>query len=201
MDKHTKEYYGRLAEDTIVVIGVGAIGSWVAYTLLKQGYDVIPVDFDIVENDNVPNTIFTEQDVGYRKTGSLEQMLYPTNVDTTFSEEIQNCIEFLPTAGTVFIDCVDNLETRKFIQRHCKEFNIELLHAGVFNGEGSVIWDQQYFPPEKEPHALKDCEIPYSVGLCVAIAGLTLSVLMDYLATGHQNSVSLDVKNYTLDRH
>jgi hypothetical protein len=57
------------------VIGCGAIGSRVAWGLLKLGVSNLHVwDFDLVESHNVANQIFGNDDVGMPKAEALKKM-------------------------------------------------------------------------------------------------------------------------------
>lgn len=199
MDEHTKQYYGEINKKPIVVIGVGAIGSWVAYVLTKQLYDVTIVDHDVVETKNIPNTIFLEEDVGFPKTSSFRERTYPHNV-TTFQNKVQDIFGCL-SLDSIMIDCVDNVDTRTFLHNYCRFEKIDLLHAGVFDGHGSILWDVNYIPVTKEKTLPKDCEIPYSVGLCLTVAGLVLDSLLKFLSTNEKVSRSVDLKHLLLTKH
>jgi len=95
----------------IAVIGVGAIGSWIAIALNKLGFEnFILVDDDVVEKHNVPSQFYTEKDIGDKKVTSLMSKMegkisaFPTKLLP--SDKIE--------ADVVFI-CVDSLKQRKGI--------------------------------------------------------------------------------------
>ena len=47
------------------IIGVGAVGSFIALTLAKLGLQKLTIwDFDTVEETNVANQVYTQKDVG-----------------------------------------------------------------------------------------------------------------------------------------
>ena len=49
----------------IHVIGCGALGSWLTFFLLKMGFKNITVyDFDKIEEHNLPNQFFMENQIG-----------------------------------------------------------------------------------------------------------------------------------------
>ena len=64
------------------IIGVGAVGSFIALTLAKLGLQKLTIwDFDTVEETNVANQVYTQKDVGKLKTEALKQHLLDNNSD------------------------------------------------------------------------------------------------------------------------
>ena len=56
----------------IHVIGCGALGSWLVFFLLKMGFKNITVyDFDFIEEHNVPNQCFKEEQIGEAKVFAM----------------------------------------------------------------------------------------------------------------------------------
>ena len=52
----------------INVIGCGALGSWLIFYLLKMGFENIHVyDFDEIEEHNIPNQLFKENQIKKKK--------------------------------------------------------------------------------------------------------------------------------------
>ena len=58
--------------ERINIVGCGAIGSWLAFFLLKMGFGNIHVyDFDTIEEHNIPNQLFKESDIFSAKVDAL----------------------------------------------------------------------------------------------------------------------------------
>lgn len=56
----------------IHVIGCGALGSWLVFFLLKMGFKNITVyDFDNIEEHNLPNQCFKEEQIGEAKVFAI----------------------------------------------------------------------------------------------------------------------------------
>ena len=100
------------------IIGVGATGSWVGYLAAKMGWQHFRVwDADIVETHNLPNQIYTINQVGMSKVDAFKQSLEifnPQVIVETYNEfytsaEHQHLVE-----DFVFI-AVDSLSARQDI--------------------------------------------------------------------------------------
>lgn len=107
----------RLLQETVTVVGVGAIGRQVALQLTALGVPKLQlVDFDLVEPTNVTTQGYLAADVDRPKvqaTAGLCQQIEPM-LDVT---EIKD--RFRPTQeiGTAVFVCVDSISTRAAIWR------------------------------------------------------------------------------------
>lgn len=104
----------------IHIIGCGSVGSTLAENLARCGVTKMTLwDFDKVENHNIVNQMFRQQDVGKLKVEALKDILCDVN------PEMSETIELKPKgwngkmlAGYVFL-CVDNIELRrKIVEKH-----------------------------------------------------------------------------------
>lgn len=125
----------------IIIVGCGSTGSFTALTLAKMGISNIKViDFDKIEEHNIPNQFFRLSDVGKLKTEALKEIIK----DFTGTEiEIENVkidkdFEFDIGLESILICCVDNIETRKLIMEKIKGFPIKFIDTR-FGGEGYSI--------------------------------------------------------------
>lgn len=103
----------------IHIIGAGALGSWVAFFLLKMGFQNIHVyDFDTVEEHNLPNQFFRENQIGTHKAIGVGEIfvdffdedpgrltIHNRKVDDTNAHTLH---------GIIF-SCVDSMAARKEI--------------------------------------------------------------------------------------
>ena len=103
----------------INVIGCGALGSWLVLFLLKMGFKNITVyDFDNIEEHNIPNQCFSENQIGMAKVdamGSLCKM---------FNKDAEERIKFVNQKTTlkevwdmegIILCAVDSMRVRKEI--------------------------------------------------------------------------------------
>lgn len=104
----------------IHIIGCGSVGSTLAENLARSGVTKMTLwDFDVVENHNIVNQMFRQQDIGKSKVEALADILIDIN------PYIKDNIELQPKgwqgkmlSGYIFL-CVDNIEIRKqFVEKH-----------------------------------------------------------------------------------
>lgn len=106
--------------DIATVIGVGATGSWVSLILSKLGISEIRMyDMDVVEGHNVPNQLYSVNDVGKLKSAMCKKycdVLGSSNTDVTqraIKIDKDNWIH--PDEGSVIFCLVDSMAARKEI--------------------------------------------------------------------------------------
>src|SRR3990167_9189169 len=80
METRFKNQSGLLSVDKldkrIIVIGCGAIGSFVTMTLAKMGFkNILVYDEDKIENHNISNQLFPEYMVGKFKVDALKDVV------------------------------------------------------------------------------------------------------------------------------
>lgn len=130
----------------IHVIGAGALGSWLAFFLLKMGFNNVNVyDFDKVEEHNLPNQMFREEDIGKYKVLAL-QGIYNDFFDDGSNFRLFSNIKKITEGeakkldGIVFC-CVDSMRARKYIYESCyKNGNALLLIEGRIGLFGAYIY-------------------------------------------------------------
>jgi len=127
----------------IIIVGAGSTGSFTALNLAKMGMENIKViDFDIVEEHNIPNQFFRIKDIGKPKVEALKEIIKEfTDTEIEIENiEITEDYEFDINMNTLIILCVDSIEARKLIYDKIKDFPIKLLDTR-FGGEGFCIYN------------------------------------------------------------
>ena len=115
------------------IIGCGALGSWVAFILLKMGFNNIYVyDFDTIEEHNIPNQLFREQQIGIPKVDALRDIYEEFFDDTTDQNRLTILNRRLDESncqiGGLTLCCVDTMAGRKE------------LYTNMFKYGNSDIW-------------------------------------------------------------
>ena len=127
-----------------VIIGVGGLGSAVAYYLAAAGVGEISlVDFDVVELSNLQRQIIHfSDDIGKFKVDSAAEQLKALNpgIKINAIRQALGKTELCTLAKTtdVFIDCCDNFSTRFELNQVCVESKTPLVSGSVIRYEGQV---------------------------------------------------------------
>lgn len=125
----------------IQVIGAGSTGSFLSLTLAKMGFNNIKViDYDTVEEKNIPNQFFRMSDVGKLKIDALQEIILDftgTKIKTE-NVKIDDKYNFDVDLNTLVIFCLDNIEGRQLIYDKLKEFPINLIDTR-FGSEGFSV--------------------------------------------------------------
>ncbi len=126
----------KLKESSVFVAGSGGLGSPVLYYLAAAGIGCIKFcDRDIVDLGNLNRQIlFGSDDIGKDKVNAAYSRLSGLNSDIRL-EPLKNEIntKIIPDIKgcDLIVDCVDNFETRHFLNRVSFDLNIPMVHAGV----------------------------------------------------------------------
>ncbi len=129
----------KLRNARIMIVGAGAIGNEVLknLALLGVGYLFI-VDFDVVSVSNLSRTVlFRKEDVGKRKAeiaakrvkeiGVLDDML----VDWFHGDLVWDLGTGIYRDMDIVLGCLDNVETRVAVNKHCWLTNTPWIDAGM----------------------------------------------------------------------
>ena len=125
----------------ITIIGAGSTGSFTALNLAKMGIKNIRViDFDIVENHNIPNQFYRLQDINKPKVEALREIIKDfTGTDIKIENlEIKEDYDFDINLNSIIIMCVDEMDVRKLIWEKVRDWPIKLIDTR-FGGEGYSI--------------------------------------------------------------
>ncbi len=141
----------RLSEKTVVMIGLGGVGSWVATQLCQSGFEkFILVDDDEVELSNLNRSLYSRLDVGKNKVEALAERMRticPRVYVRVVKEQIQNAkdlaqlIANLDGSGIV-VNCADTPSvdaTSSIVDEACSGTAIPYVIAGGYNLHLSLI--------------------------------------------------------------
>ncbi len=132
----------RLAQSSVLVVGVGGLGCPAAQYLAGAGVGRLTlVDGGRVELSNLHRQILFEMgDVGAPKASRAALALRARNPNITieaFSSDITaSNARTLVTGRTVVLDCTDNFTTRLMLHDLCLELGVPLVQAAVHRWEG-----------------------------------------------------------------
>ncbi len=134
----------RLAESSVLLIGLGGLGSPIAMYLAAAGIGrLILVDHDRVELSNLQRQIVhASADLERPKVESARDRLLALNPNTdivTVAERLDDAgfARYVPSVDAV-IDATDNFATRFAINRHCVRHRKPLISGAAIRFEGQV---------------------------------------------------------------
>jgi ubiquitin-like modifier-activating enzyme 5 len=195
--------YAEIRTFSVLIIGVGGIGSVAAEMLTRCGIGKLTLyDYDTVELANMNRLFFRPEHSGLPKVLAAAQTLNEINPDVCIVPvssnicSLENYAAFLAAVETasLILCCVDNYAARITINRACSEADKVWMESGVsedaMNGHIQTI-----YPGET---ACFECAPPYVVasggdehaikreGVCAASLPTTMGVIAGLLV---QNSL------------
>lgn len=141
----------KLKNSTVVIIGLGGLGSPVALYLAAAGVGkIIVCDNDTVELSNLNRQILhCMDDIDVAKSDSCFDKL--SNLNPTLSIEAHQIkideltINRFAKNANLIIDCLDNIKTRLDINRYSVKNHVPIVHAGISGWNGQLTFLN---PPE-----------------------------------------------------
>lgn len=197
--------YERIREKTVVVVGIGGVGSVVAEMLTRCGIGkIIMFDYDRVELANMNRLFYQPHQSGLSKVEAARDTLMHINPDVEFEVHNMNittvanfdifCQRIREGGLTkksvdILLCCVDNFEARIAVNTACNEIGQIWIESGV--SENAVSGHIQFMEPGKS--ACFVCLPPLIVasnidektlkkdGVCAASLPTTMAVIAGLL--------------------
>lgn len=207
--------YEKIRDYTVVIVGVGGVGSVTAEMLTRCGVGkLLLFDYDKVELANMNRLFFRPDQSGMSKVEAAVNTLRDINPDVEFEAYnynitlLENFKHFLcrishggkdGKAVNLVLSCVDNFEARMAINTACNELNQPWIESGV--SENAVSGHIQFIIPGKT--ACFACAPPLVVasnidertlkreGVCAASLPTTMGIVAGFLV---QNSLKYLLK-------
>lgn len=161
-------------EFPITVVGAGGIGSWATIALAKLGCsDLTVIDFDTVEKHNIPNQIFTPDQIGKPKVEALKELVRQlTGAEIqTVEDKFEAWYKPAISRAHVIVVAVDSLDARRMIWSFVQtDQNLRCLIDARMGGE---LLRMFMVSPGHRPSVMKyikslDPTIPESEDPCTA---------------------------------
>jgi molybdopterin-synthase adenylyltransferase len=101
----------KLGQSSVVILGVGGIGTWVSYLLSSSGVGHVHlVDGDVVEKNNLTRQVlFSESDIGQLKVDVAKKKLAENNPNvqyTVYPQSIRNGLHLEEMMDQIAIDII-----------------------------------------------------------------------------------------------
>ena len=200
--EHEREHRGSeamrsLAAARVIVCGAGAIGANLCEGLARVGVRQITViDFDRIEERYLSTQPWGRRELGQRKARMLGNRLHrelgvePVALCDRLHAE--NSVEIL-AGHDLIIDAFDNSASRQAVQSAARELAIPCVHAGMADGYGEVIWDEDYRVPMGEHEDL--CDYPLARALVTLVVGAALEISVQFLTEGVRRQASVTLRD------
>ncbi|KAK0425135.1 hypothetical protein QR680_009052 [Steinernema hermaphroditum] len=189
--------YEQIREKSVMVVGVGGVGSVVAEMLTRCGVGkLIMFDYDKVEMANMNRLFYQPHQSGLSKVEAARDTLIHINPDVVMETHNMNITtsenfdKFLDRIRqVVLLCCVDNFEARMAVNKACNELNQVWMESGV--SENAISGHIQYLEPGRT--ACFECLPPLVVaskidertlkkdGVCAASLPTTMAVVAGFL--------------------
>ncbi len=148
---------------TIVVVGVGALGSHLVQFLRNEEVDILVIDMDRVEQKNVASQFHGWPGVGKAKVSALQQtmdFLFKKRLRVVSHRLVKDNIDVLMKGATLVVDCLDNGASRELVQDYAREHGLPCLHGALAPGGefGRSIWDEQFVIDGEAGAGVATCE-------------------------------------------
>lgn len=175
-----------LADASIVMIGVGGIGSPALQYLAGAGIGRLSlIDYDRVDAANLQRqTIYAERDIGHGKTVAAKR--WATNFDAALDIAIDDSritpanARALIAGADLVLDGCDNFATRLAVSDACVASGIPLLSAAVGRFQGQVAAFAGHLPGQPcyrcyvgDAFDADDCDTCAEDGMLGAMSGWT----------------------------
>ena len=185
---------------TVVIVGVGALGSHVVQFLRNEEAAIRVIDFDRVEQKNVASQFHGKPSVGKSKVQSLQQtmhMLYGEKIQGIPHRLTQDNVKQLLGDADLVIDCLDNGASRRIVQLFVsasRDSLVPCLH-GCLDGAGSfgrVIWDEDFVIDDESEGGAATCEDGEHLPFIAIVSAYVAQAAKVFLRTGKKRGFSVN---------
>jgi len=175
----------------VTIVGVGALGSHLVQILRNTEAAIKVIDFDRVEQKNTASQFHTKSTTGKSKVQGLQQtmkFLWGLSIEAIPHKLTTDNVRQLLGGSDLVIDCLDNGESRRIIQKFVREEGIPCLH-GALDAEGSfgqVIWDADFKIDDEPSEGAATCEDGQHIAFIVVASAYLARAAQEFLANGRQ---------------
>ena len=181
----------------IVIIGAGALGSHLALLARNWEATLRVVDFDRVEQKNTLAQFHSRMGLRQNKAQALQKALaglFGVRIDAVPHRLTEDNAATLLEGAALVVDCTDNAEARRVIQRQVQAAGIPCLHGalaadGMF---GRAIWDEHNFTADEEGEpGQATCEDGQQLPMFALVAAQLAVTAQRFLDSGKQQSFQI----------
>lgn len=148
---------------TIIIVGVGALGSHVVQLLRNTDAVIKVIDFDRIETKNTASQFHAKGSVGKGKVQALQQtmqFLWGLKIAGVPHKLTSENDDQLLSGADLLIDCLDNGGSRRILQGFAQRTHTPCLH-GALAAEGSfgrIVWTEDFKVDDEAGAGAATCE-------------------------------------------
>lgn len=188
----------------ICVFGTGSLGANTVISVARRFGDEVTfilVDFDRIEEVNKGNQPWYDVNVGQLKASVLNAFIYRVNKvkSLVITTKIDNANTFINSNKNelktvdLFVDCFDNLPSRRIAQEIASTLKKPILHSGFADTVGLCAWDTKFPLTIKDSNAAPVCNRRELGSLINLGAGATSLVITNYFIERRQDQAFLEL--------
>jgi molybdopterin-synthase adenylyltransferase len=194
------ELLARLDATPVTLCGAGAVGSHLADNLARLGirrWKVI--DRDRVEEHNAGTQLYGQSEVGAWKVEALRTRLFRAvgvEIEAVAKDLNERNVRGLLKGSGIVIDAVDNADSRRLVQEHCRAAGMPCLHVGLSSDYAEVIWDPFYRVPNDVAGDV--CDYPLARNVVMLAVAVASEALVRFVQDGHQCGWSITLRDFAI---
>ncbi len=215
LDEVGEQGQQRLDQGSVLVVGVGGLGSVVAPLLVSSGVGRVGiVDFDTVSLSNLPRqTLYTTNEIGlpkvecaYRRLSAMNPECRVECYNTTFDDSTAREIA---SGYDIIVDGCDNPATRYVMDRVSQELGIPYIYGAIegfvgqlsiFNYDGAGSYAELYPADSAPTKSTPPPVMPTTPALIGAMeANEALKVIIGYKYTLAHKLLTFDSREYAFN--
>lgn len=194
--------FEKIKNKKIIIIGAGGLGCIVSELLARMNIRFTIVDDDIVDDTNLERQIlFNKNDLLKKKVNVIKEKLKEFSIINAIDKRLneKNVKEIVENPDLV-IDCTDNIETRKIMNKYCVKNNIPWIYSGAVGEIGTIylIKDNACFECiNQNKDGETSCEIGVMNSIVTIIGAWTVNIALQYLIEGKSEDkiIRINLKN------
>jgi molybdopterin/thiamine biosynthesis adenylyltransferase len=185
-----------MAKKTVVIVGVGALGSHVLLNARNWDTRFKVIDFDRVEQKNTQAQMHTRMSLRRNKAQAVQQSMqgmFGLKVDAVPHKLTSENAKQLLQGADLIIDCTDNIAAREVIQTASAEYDIPTLH-GSLSAAGDfarIMWTEHFTPDSEGAEGAATCEDGVALPFFALAAAHVAQEAQRFLTEGTRRSLQI----------
>lgn len=181
---------------TVVIVGVGALGSHLVQFLRNEDAKIRVIDFDRVEQKNVQSQFHAKTNTGKKKVEALAQtmkFLYGRDILKVSNKLTKDNVDQLLNDADLIVDCLDNGEARRLVQGFARARGRACVHGALAadGAFGRVVWDENFAIDDEDVEGAETCAGGEFLPFIAIVSAYLARAVQRFLREGKQTGFSI----------